>query len=831
MWYRILPRVMDMSLTASVVILFVLLARLALKKAPRIFSYALWAIVLFRLLCPVTLSSPISLLNALPDRWQSGAITSVIASYTMKEADLPLQSTPEQILDPELWERPDSPSFPLDDPSIYQVPSDQTSVLDPFASYITGTSNDTPLLQIDPDTGMFLQIATLLWLAGILGLLIYSLHSLGKLRRQLIGATPLRGTAWTASLASHQDKTFILSSIDGKASLNKASLGNASLAEVYLADHITTPFVLGLVRPRIYLPSSLPEENRSYILTHEQHHIRRLDHVWKLLAFGALCIHWFNPFVWLAFVLSGKDMEMSCDEAVLHRMGDGIRADYSSSLLTLATGQRIFASTPLAFGEGDTKDRIHHMLHWKRPHTWIIVAAIVACLILAVSLSTDPSRQTDFFGARYTVKEILYDAPQYSFSYTVDTAPEFTITSDHVLLMRGHVPMESNQTDTDSQWKNINGLYKVDYSRQELYALFDPLYCNAHEKLDQVKVIYRAEPFNVSASVFYLVMQTKKGDVLLAQGYGKEGDDTMHVRWLFQLEQVSGNYDLDQMQKALQEKYGKGTEYFSLHQLDTDPDTILLGFQVGSGASKGPSAVGYSCFRYDSTNNEYLLAHSEVLAYQVTGLYPVKLLTLDNKEINLQIVLSTRDDLSAVKISSPLKGMEHFQVTQEVIGGPSSPSMLVFQCPDELTLKTLNLQYLYDASHLQTANSIAMKPGNYYLVDTGDDSSDTGDPSSTGNSSDSSIFSAYACLTLQEDNLFAFTYDPLSSYLSHGHYTIQDDLLVAVTDDGRLQYCFQIVDENTLRFVQGRSSEVRLIDERFGKEVNDGTLFRSVWFQ
>lgn len=164
-----------------------------------------------------------------------------------------------------------------------------------------------------------IAIATIVWLTGTVAMVIYGVVSLLRLRRRLVGAVPLEKS-------------------------------------VYLADHISTPFVLGLFRPKIYLPSALPEGERGYILLHERHHIRRLDHAVKLLAFLALCVHWFNPLVWLMFVLLGRDMEMSCDEAVMKKLGEAVRADYSASLLRLATGRKIIAGAPLAFGEGDTRD-------------------------------------------------------------------------------------------------------------------------------------------------------------------------------------------------------------------------------------------------------------------------------------------------------------------------------------------------------------------------------------------------------------------------------------------------------------------------------------------
>lgn len=128
-----------------------------------------------------------------------------------------------------------------------------------------------------------------------------------------------------------------------------------------------------------------------YIILHEQYHIRRLDHIVKALAFVALCIHWFNPLVWVAFILSGKDMEMSCDEAVVLKLGTEIRADYTASLLSLATGKRIIAGMPLAFGEGNTKGRIKNLANWKKPTFWVVLISVISCVVLAICLLTNPT--------------------------------------------------------------------------------------------------------------------------------------------------------------------------------------------------------------------------------------------------------------------------------------------------------------------------------------------------------------------------------------------------------------------------------------------------------
>ena len=208
-------------------------------------------------------------------------------------------------------------------------------------------------LRADPLEGRTF-VATVIWMMGVLAMGIYSIVSYLKLRFKLRVAIPLR-------------------------------------ENIFIADDIKSPFVVGLIRPRIYLPCNLSEKEQEYIILHEKHHTKRLDHVMKALAFIALAIHWFNPLVWVAFILSGKDMEMSCDEAVIRKVGSHVRADYSASLLTLATGRRIIAGTPLAFGEGDTKGRIHNLAKWKKPARWIVILSVVLCLILAVCLLTNPN--------------------------------------------------------------------------------------------------------------------------------------------------------------------------------------------------------------------------------------------------------------------------------------------------------------------------------------------------------------------------------------------------------------------------------------------------------
>lgn len=163
---------------------------------------------------------------------------------------------------------------------------------------------------------------------------------------------------------------------------------------VYEMPNLPTPFVLGMIRPGIYLPTGITGEERDYILAHERMHIRRLDHISKLVGFLVLILHWMNPFVWIAFLCMTKDMEMSCDEAVLRNFGNGIKKEYSTSLLHMAMHKSSLSLAPLAFakgdmfGEGSVKSRIKNVLHYKKAGTGIL-AVCISILLGAVLLLTN----------------------------------------------------------------------------------------------------------------------------------------------------------------------------------------------------------------------------------------------------------------------------------------------------------------------------------------------------------------------------------------------------------------------------------------------------------
>ncbi len=338
---------------------------------------------------------------------------------------------------------------------------------------------------------IYVEIGAYIWVFGIIALLVYSLVSILILKRQLKSAQLIE-------------------------------------KNIFQVHNLQTPFVLGLVRPKIYLPVGLSKEEQNYILIHEQTHIHRKDHIIKIIAFLIVSIHWFNPLVWIAFVLMSTDMELSCDERVLKVMDEDIKKPYANTLLSLATGRHILNGSPLAFGEGNVKGRIKNVLNYRKPGFWIIFFSIIIVAAVAIGLAANPKSSASFNGSSYRVKEILYDAPMYSFSYTLDTVPQYSISSDYKLY---------SKEITDKDWIMHGGLYPCEISRQELSALFHSPSDNVREAINKTKLIYRADKKDDDIKTFYLVMQLKDGDVLFALGY--DNDETRHIRWLFRLEKIS----------------------------------------------------------------------------------------------------------------------------------------------------------------------------------------------------------------------------------------------------------------------------------------------------
>lgn len=304
-------KLVNLSISASWLILAVLVLRVVLKKAPKWVMPLLWGVVALRLVCLFSIESALSLIPS------AETIPSEIVTET-REPVLYEQATLNIVTNPTL-------------PSAAEVP--------------VGVSRQQA--QVD------FNIYSVLWLAGMAALLVHALVSAEKLKRKLATAILLRDN-------------------------------------IYESEFVDSPFVFGVVKPNIYLPMHMDEGTAAYVIAHERAHFARRDHWWKVLGYLVLALHWFNPLVWVAYILFCRDIELACDEKVVKGLDGAARADYSQALLSCAAPKRAVAACPLAFGEGNIKTRVKSALHYKKPAFWVAAAAVLAVVIVAVCFLTNP---------------------------------------------------------------------------------------------------------------------------------------------------------------------------------------------------------------------------------------------------------------------------------------------------------------------------------------------------------------------------------------------------------------------------------------------------------
>ncbi|MBE7016591.1 MAG: hypothetical protein E7420_00335 [Ruminococcaceae bacterium] len=346
-------KILNMSITGGYIILAVLLARLILRSAPKKYSYALWAVALFRLICPVSFKS-------------------VISVFALKPFDIKLKDTALSSQTAEIVHIPENIG-------LMAQPEIQTGISAVDAAVNESLPVATPMYSANP-MQIWEFFGMLLWIVGIAAMLAISFIGLWQLCRRLRTATLLESNVWQS-------------------------------------ENVQSPFIIGFFKPKIYIPYGLEGAALGYVLAHERAHIKRGDHVIRTLAYLVLCLHWFNPLVWLAFWLAGRDMELSCDEKVLGRMGG--RAEYSETLLSFASPRRFPAPTPLAFGESGVARRIKNALKWKRPRLWISVVALVLCAVVIAACAANPKVEDDGWelGGRWTAVECVYQNPTHASSH------------------------------------------------------------------------------------------------------------------------------------------------------------------------------------------------------------------------------------------------------------------------------------------------------------------------------------------------------------------------------------------------------------------------------
>lgn len=325
--------VVNMSVTAGIVTGFVLGVRILLKKAPKILSYLLWIVVGFRLVCPYSLPSAISLFNLGVIREHTEAEDAVVWDFTRSQTEESFTEVEREVDDRSVMAGNGS----------QKVKEDETN---------QGVRVENPTRKPVSTTNILASA----WLSGIAVLMMREIIMWRRLKKQTAQATKYE-------------------------------------ANIYECDSIDVPFVMGILKPRIYLPYRLDEKERRYVLVHEQCHIRRRDYLVKPAAMLLLIIHWFNPLVWAAYHFMCEDMEMSCDEQVLKKLGDKVKTAYSTSILTFATDRKWSDGGILAFGESSAKARIRNVLHFQKPKKQALLGAVVLCLFTALLLVGNEKQQ------------------------------------------------------------------------------------------------------------------------------------------------------------------------------------------------------------------------------------------------------------------------------------------------------------------------------------------------------------------------------------------------------------------------------------------------------
>ena len=372
--------VVNMSISASWIILAVLLFRFLLKKAPKWINVMLWGIVAVRLICPFSFESVLSLIPS-----------------------------PQTI----------NPEIALNSPVIDSGVTIIDNVINPIISEATIS------IQPEKDINFFQFIMPYLagvWLVGIAALLIYTLVSFLRLKRKIGTAVLLRDN-------------------------------------IYQSESVVSPFVLGIIKPKIYLPFNMNEQDMEHVIAHEQAHIRRKDYLWKPLGFLILSLHWFNPLVWVGYILLCRDIELACDEKVVKELDNIQRADYSEALLTCSVNRKMIAACPLAFGEVGVKNRVKSVLNYKKPAFWIIIVAVIVSITVAVCFLTNPLNSS-VYNSRYETGKCLYSYVVSADKETKSNELVFDITSDGKVY----------KTFDDGTTEELGVLKESDYTAGDLEA-------------------------------------------------------------------------------------------------------------------------------------------------------------------------------------------------------------------------------------------------------------------------------------------------------------------------------------------------------------------------
>ncbi len=372
-------KLLNLSISASWLVLAVLVLRLISKRSPKWVNVLLWGIVALRLVLPFSIESAVSLIPS----------AETVSPAAVQFDPAPTITSGVSVIDNAV----------------------NPSLSEHFSAVPTASVN--PLY-------VWTEIAGWVWLIGLGAMLLYALVSYLRLRRRVSVSLPI------------QD-------------------------HIYLCDAISSPFILGVVKPHIYLPSGLDEVQRQNVLAHEQAHLARRDHWWKPLGFALLAVYWFNPVLWLAYALLCRDIELACDERVIRTMDESAVKTYSTVLLACSMPRKAAITCPLAFGEVGVKERVKNALHYKKPAFWVVAASVAVCVVVAVCFLTNPPRALskvcgDFWDTE-AVCTYTEEQPNADARYT--TANGTVRLSEHLALVRIGAARPEKKSAVNPKWSSL----------------------------------------------------------------------------------------------------------------------------------------------------------------------------------------------------------------------------------------------------------------------------------------------------------------------------------------------------------------------------------------
>lgn len=457
-------KLLNMSIAAGWMILAVLLVRIIFRKMPKWISCLLWGIVAIRLVCPVLVESPISLVPA-TETFQTSTYIPVM------DSDLTIV---ENTINPILKD-----TFSYDE-----------------------SESISPIQVVTYAAGM-------IWCIGMVLMLLYVVVSSLRIHRMVREAVCCKGN-------------------------------------IYLCDAVKSPFILGLISPRIYLPSGLAEEEMHYIVAHEEAHLRRKDYWWKPLGYLLLSIYWFQPLCWVAYILLCKDIELACDEKVIRNLTFSEKKDYSKVLVACGQQRKVVMACPLAFGEVGVKERVKSVLHYKKPTFWILIVAILTCIIIAACFLTNPPKESENSEvAQENHAAISEDTEQHAVSlpdasgevheedlnlensdnvYSTDMEDEVYRNLVMEMLDTGTFPATGGTPYNGMPYENTYAVMDIDDDgKEELLINFG----NAHSMAGMVLYIY---DYNRTTGEVYVEYAGFPGMTVYDNGYIKEEASHNHGR-------------------------------------------------------------------------------------------------------------------------------------------------------------------------------------------------------------------------------------------------------------------------------------------------------------